>query len=175
MVFSYYNRLTQAQKRIYRQSDQITSIRLPPDHGASAWMASLAEALKTDDRMKTEGISHALLSSLTGILDVPPVRVKVLAARPSRHWGELHGLYQPAEGRGPAEIKVWMRTAQRRQVVAFKTFLRTLIHELCHHLDYELLELGETFHTQGFYQRESSIVHQLLRTATENRGDLDRR
>ena len=42
------------------------------------------------------------------------------------------------------------------QVVAFRTFLRTLIHELCHHLDYELFLLEETFHTEGFYKRESS-------------------
>jgi len=56
-----------------------------------------------------------------------------------------------------------MRTAQRHQVVTFRTFFRTLIHELCHHLDYELLRLPESFHTEGFYKRESSIVHQLLR------------
>ena len=35
-----------------------------------------------------------------------------------------------------------MRTAQRAQVVKFKTFLRTLLHELCHHLDYQQLGLG---------------------------------
>jgi len=54
-----------------------------------------------------------------------------------------------------------MRTAQRRQIVAFRTFLRTLLHELCHHLDYELLKLTESFHTEGFYQRESSLLNQL--------------
>jgi hypothetical protein len=51
--------------------------------------------------------------------------------------------------------------AQRKQVVAFRTFLRTLVHELCHHLDYELFKLAETFHTEGFYKRESSLVNQL--------------
>ena len=55
-----------------------------------------------------------------------------------------------------------MRTAQSKQVVAFKTFLRTLIHELCHHLDYELFAMEETFHTEGFYKRESSLVGALL-------------
>ena len=55
-----------------------------------------------------------------------------------------------------------MRTAQRRQVVAFRTYLRTLLHELCHHLDYELYRLDESFHTEGFFQRESSLVHQLI-------------
>ena len=61
-----------------------------------------------------------------------------------------------------ALISVWMRTAQRKQVVAFRTFLRTLIHEFCHHLDYELFKLPETFHTEGFYKRESGLVKQLF-------------
>jgi hypothetical protein len=35
-----------------------------------------------------------------------------------------------------------MRTAAHKRVVAFRTFLRTLLHELCHHLDYEWLGLA---------------------------------
>ncbi|MCP4200519.1 MAG: hypothetical protein GY769_01130, partial [bacterium] len=61
-----------------------------------------------------------------------------------------------------ARISVWMRTAQKRNVVAFKTFLRTLLHELGHHLDYELLELEDSLHTEGFFKRESSLFHQLV-------------
>jgi hypothetical protein len=48
------------------------------------------------------------------------------------------------------------------QVVKFRTFLRTLVHEVCHHLDYELYKLAETFHTVGFYARESAMVRELL-------------
>ena len=59
-------------------------------------------------------------------------------------------------------MSVWMRTAQRKQVVRYRTFLRTLVHELCHHLDYELLKLPETFHTEGFYARESALVRDLV-------------
>jgi hypothetical protein len=40
--------------------------------------------------------------------------------------------------------------------------VRTLLHECCHHLDFELLQLEDTFHTQGFFRRESSLVRQLL-------------
>jgi hypothetical protein len=95
-------------------------------------------------------------------LVTPPVRVRVLAKRPSDDWEELHGLYQPEEDGKSAEITVWMRTAKRQQVVAFRTFLRTLLHELCHHLDYEHLKLDESFHTEGFYKRESSLFKQLV-------------
>ena len=42
--------------------------------------------------------------------------------------------------------------------------IRTLVHELCHHLDYELFALEETFHTEGFYKRESSLSNALLAT-----------
>lgn len=31
-----------------------------------------------------------------------------------------------------------------------------------HHLDYELLRLADSFHTEGFYKRESSLVYQLV-------------
>jgi hypothetical protein len=55
-----------------------------------------------------------------------------------------------------------MRTVKHRRVVAFRSFLRTLLHELCHHLDYELYKLSDSFHTEGFYKRESSLFHQLV-------------
>lgn len=165
MVFAYYSRLTRAQQRMYRLSDEVSTVLLPKTTLLRPLVGELAETLKGEDHPKTEVISRKLVFALTASLKVPPARVEVLAARPSRSWGELHGLYTPAEGRRAARITVWMRTARRRQVVAFRTFLRTLLHELCHHLDYELLGLAESFHTEGFYKRESSLLHQLVGTA----------
>jgi hypothetical protein len=162
MVFAYYNRLTRAQQRIYRKSDEIAAIPLTDAHTLHPLVEAVANALKKEDRRQIEAQCQQLVSALTTRLRVPSVRVEVLAARPSRTWGELHGLYTPAEERRPARVMVWMRTAQHRRVVAFRTFLRTLLHELCHHLDYELLGLAESFHTQGFYKRESSLFHQLM-------------
>lgn len=162
MVFAYYNRLSRSDQRIYDKSDQVRAIPLP--RAAELWplTVELAEVLKRENRQKTEAVCQELVSGLTARLEVTPVQVEVLAARPSRTWGELHGLYTPAEGGSPPRVTVWMRTAQRRQVVAFRTFLRTLLHEVCHHLDYELLGLAETFHTEGFYKRESSLFYQLV-------------
>ena len=162
MAFAYYNRLTRAQKRIYEKSDDVNTVPLPQPASLYPLVDALAEALEREDRRKTQAVSQALVSGLTGRLRVSPVEVEVLAKRPSRTWGELHGLYTPAEDGTPAQVTVWMRTAQRRQVVAFRTFLRTLLHEFCHHLDYELLGLEDSFHTQGFYKRESSRFHQLV-------------
>ena len=86
----------------------------------------------------------------------------MLSARPSNVWGELHGLYEPVDGNTNARITVWMRTARHKKVVAFRSFLRTILHELCHHLDYEFLELADSFHTEGFFKRESSLFKQLV-------------
>jgi hypothetical protein len=58
-----------------------------------------------------------------------------------------------------------MRTACHARVVAFRTFLRTLLHELCHHLDFEALGLSRSFHTEGFFKRESSLFRQLVPSA----------
>ena len=35
-------------------------------------------------------------------------------------------------------IRVWMRTAVRKGVTSRGTFLTTLCHEFCHHLDFHL-------------------------------------
>ena len=168
MPFAFYARLTRAQQRVYRRSDEVSTVPLPGAAALRPHVEAMARALEAEDRAKGEAAAQALLDSLTRVLRVPPVRVEVLAARPSRDWGELHGLYSPGERGARPRITVWMRTAQRRQVVAFRTFLRTLIHELCHHLDYELLRLPDSFHTEGFYRRESSLVHHLLGALAPN-------
>jgi hypothetical protein len=55
-----------------------------------------------------------------------------------------------------------MKTAAHERVVRFRTFLRTLLHEVMHHLDITLLGLDDSFHTEGFFKRESSLVRQLV-------------
>lgn len=162
MRFAYYERLSPSRKRTYRRSDAVEEVALPDPVALRPLVALLAEALADEDRHATEAACRRLAQALLDQLALPPVRIVVLAARPSRDWGELHGYYDPTREDVPPTITLWMRTAQRKQVVAFRTFLRTLLHELGHHLDYELLELEETFHTEGFYKRESSLFRQLV-------------
>ena len=40
--------------------------------------------------------------------------------------------------------------------------MRTLLHEVCHHLDATIFEMPESFHTHGFFARESNLTKQLL-------------
>lgn len=42
---------------------------------------------------------------------------------------------------------------------------RARLPEMCHHMDYELLRLPDSFHTDGFYRRGSSLLRQLLPSA----------
>lgn len=161
MPFAYYRRLSPRQKKVYEKSDAIAELRLPDPARLQPHVATLAEALADDERHRVAQACQALADDFLAQFQAPPVRVAVLAVRPSHDWGELHGLYDPTR-KGPPTISLWMRTAQRQQVVAFRTFLRTLLHELCHHLDYALLRLAESFHTEGFYKRESSLFRQLV-------------
>jgi len=167
MVFSYYKKLSTSQKSIYRKSDEIHVVPLPDGEPLRPFIVRLVSALKLEDREQIEEISRTLLAGMVGRLGIPPLRVKVLAVRPSAKWGELHGLYELGEGKVSAVITLWMRTAKHRRVVAFRAFLRTLLHEFCHHLDYHLYRLPDSFHTEGFYKRESSLFHQLLPTSEQ--------
>jgi len=161
MTFAYFDRLSPARKVVYLKSDAIERIALPAGPPLAGVVAQIEVELRAERRKEVESAAQELLSELAARLKVPPVRVKVLTVRPSGNWGELHGLYEPAEDGATAVISVWMRTVSRKQVVAFRTFLRTLLHELCHHLDYELYKFPETFHTQGFYKRESNLMAEL--------------
>jgi hypothetical protein len=168
MPFAYYAKLSSARQRIYRQSDAIESLALPGGVAAGRIVAGVRDGLARDDRAAVQRACQELVDVLTAGYRVPKIRVRVLAKRPADDYGELHGLYEPEEGRTPARISVWMRTAAKRQVVAFKTFLRTLVHEVCHHLDYDYFKLEETFHTEGFYKRESTLAAALLSQEAAN-------
>lgn len=156
--FSYYDRLTRRQQAIYRSSDAISDCRIPQPEALGDTLVLLAHALRAENRIQAQQVCNEITRSLAKQLAVSQVKVKVLSTRPSNEHSELHGLYEPET----LIISVWMRTAQRKQVVAFKTFLRTVLHEFCHHLDYTLYSLEDSFHTEGFYKRESSVYKQLL-------------
>lgn len=162
MVFKYYKRLTVTQRRVYEKSDKVTSVQIQNAAELYPLVRELDRALTEENRDKIEILCHRLISALATRLKTPQVTVKVLAVRPHNAYGELHGLYKPLQKMHPAIMTVWMKTAQQKRVVAFKTFLRTLLHEICHHLDYEYFRLPYSFHTEGFYKRESSLFHQLV-------------
>ena len=115
--------------------------------------------------MKSENIREVrssctdFLATASKFYEVPPCGIRVLAARPlrTREHGtfELFGDYAPDS----MLIRVWMRTAVRKDVTSFGTFLSTLCHEFCHHLDFKKFGFVDSWHTRGFYQRSSVLYH----------------
>jgi hypothetical protein len=90
--------------------------------------------------------------------------IGVLASRPLRvreNWtSELFGDYSPET----MMIRVWMRTAIRQEVTSFGTFLSTLCHEFCHHLDFRKFGFRDSWHTRGFYERAAALYHHARET-----------
>lgn len=161
MPFAYYRSLSRKDRAIYDASDRVGSIALPRAEALRPIVEILRVALERDDRALVEAAAARLVDGITQLLEVEPVSVGVLAVRPELRSAELHGLYTRDGARRP-RIRVWMRTLRYKRVVAFRTFLRTLLHEVCHHLDYTLLGLADSFHTQGFFSRESALFMQLV-------------
>jgi hypothetical protein len=75
--------------------------------------------------------------------------------RSSRRRSELFGDYTPET----MLIRVWMKTAVRKEVTSFGAFLSTLSHEFCHHLDFERFSFTDWWYTRGFYERAAALYH----------------
>lgn len=164
---AFYRRLGAEQKREYDRSDSRTTLPLRPaaslGEAANAVVASLATASPRVVRGAAQRLVDEICASLAAHSrrrPACPPRVKVLRTRPRVARAEFHGLYTRFEN-GESEIRVWMLTAAHGQVVKARTFLRTLLHEVCHHVDMTLLDLPNSLHTLGFHARESSLLHAL--------------
>lgn len=100
-----------------------------------------------------------LLAELSEFYEIVGCGIRVLAARLLRvreRWtSELFGDYSP----DTRLIRVWMRTAVRKEVTSFGTFLSTLTHEFCHHLDFQEFHFADSWHTRGFCERAGALYH----------------
>jgi hypothetical protein len=156
--------LTDAQPRNanragFLESDRIRTLELPENGHLPALAKFIESAMQTG---KTADVSRAcadFLAEAARLYRVPECSIRVLAARPLRvreNWArELFGDYNPES----LLIRVWMRTAVRKEVTSFGTFLSTLSHEFCHHLDFERFGFPDSWHTRGFYERTAALYH----------------
>src|SRR6478609_970920 len=128
--FAYYERLSRAEQAVYRHSDRLAWIALGEDVAPlRALTEAIRPALAAERCEAVRAASHALCAALCARLDVRAPALKVLRVRPRQaDQSELHGLYTTGPGARPL-IRVWMRTAAQRRVVAFRTYVRTLLHE----------------------------------------------
>jgi len=176
----YFYRLSARAQRTYLKGDAIERLDLVPSGSAFSLTGALMRALEFGAPAPVERAAQALVVELCRLLVVRPVRIEVRNVRPRSTVSELHGIFYPrgpggsmaargtvtATRAGEPLVVLWMRTAQRHDVVKPKTVLRTLMHELCHYLDYVLLKLEDSFHNSGFFKRESFLVRTLFRADT---------
>jgi hypothetical protein len=112
-----------------------------------------------DKRADVRRACAEFLDTASKFYEVPDCGIRVLAARPLRvreSWStELFGDYTPET----MLIRVWMRTAVCKEVTSFGTFLSTLCHEFCHHLDFQKFGFKDSWHTRGFYDRAAALYH----------------
>ncbi len=149
-----------AKREPFWRSDQLLDLALPADDRFVAPARAIAAGLAADDRAAVERAAVAFAGAIAAFHGVAPPPVRVLAARPRRVYKdggttELYGDYEFESG----AIRVWMRTAVHKRVTAYGTFLSTLCHEICHHLDRVLLGFADTPHTRGFYERTACLYH----------------
>lgn len=143
----------------FNGSDQFKDLEIPPDEVLHLVAARMEAAIKGESRSEVESECTRFLSETSGFYNVGMPDVRVLAARPLRSregWtSELFGDYSPQT----KQIRIWMRTAVKKQVTSFGTFLSTLCHEFCHHLDCQRFGFRQSPHTRGFYHRTALLYH----------------
>ena len=143
----------------FLDSDRLKTIALPSDGRLSAAAASIESAMTEGTAADVRRTCESFLAAASDFYRVPRCGIRVLAARPLRvreySTTELFGDYHPDS----LLIRVWMKTAIRRDVTSFGTFLSTLCHEFCHHLDMQRLGFRQSWHTRGFYERTGALYH----------------
>jgi hypothetical protein len=150
--------------QLFRQSDQLLSLPLPPDERLPQLAAQIESAMQTGKLDAVRFASERFLGAASDFYHVRRSDVRILAARPLRvreySTTELFGDYHP----DAILIRVWMKTAVRKEITSFGTFLSTLCHEFCHHLDFERFQFRDSWHTRGFYERTAALYHHAKRT-----------
>lgn len=137
---------------------------MPPNGDLQEIAKRLESAMRSGKIPDVQRACCEFLATVSDFFNVPICGTRVLAARPLRvreGWStELFGDYTPET----MLIRVWMRTAVRKDITSFGTFLSTLCHEFCHHLDFQKFSYPDSWHTRGFYERAAALYHYARRT-----------
>ena len=148
-----------ADRAPFLQSDATPTLDLPQNSLLPEIAKSLDSAMQNGNVAEVRHVCSEFLNTASQFYNVAPCEIRVLAARPLRvreRWStELFGDYTPST----TIIRVWMRTAIKKEITSFGTFLSTLCHEFCHHLDFQQFHYPDSWHTRGFYERAGTLYH----------------
>jgi len=145
------------EREEYIRSEAMGTIALPPAESVRALAKQLEQALKAENKKQIQALCNQIAEHVSESFGVAPPKVRVLGLRPLEekkyHVDELFGDYTIQT----QLIRLWMRTAVLGKMTSYGTFLSTLCHELCHHLDVVHFNCENTFHTRGFYERSGLL------------------
>ena len=123
----------------------------------------MAKVMKSETLKDRQVNSQLLLDYLCDKFGIPHCKLTVTdATRPQkttkRGTCTEYGHYVTHK----YDIVIYNTTPARKQVVAIKTFVDTLIHEFIHHYDMTYLHFSASPHTCGFYKRISDLKAKLM-------------
>ncbi len=145
----------------FRRSNKFFALDYHPTQAECALTRRIVASTGARER---EALGQRLLDNVCRTLGIERARLRVLDEhQPHRMRGgrlayKEYGVYYFANG----AIGIANLTAVRGQVVAGKTFLDTLLHELMHHVDRKLLGIPSTPHSPGFYARIENLKAGLM-------------
>ena len=153
---------SRAEKKAYEISNRLLSVDFRVTPSMKRKVDDLAIWLAAGDKSKVRSATQAVIDLLCAAARVPDAHLSLKDRAHAEFRGDklvvkLYGLCAP-----DGTITLCFRTAVRRKVCAFKTYLNTLAHEFMHHYDHQRLQLDASFHTRGFYQRVRDLVGQLV-------------
>jgi len=154
-----------SERSQFAESDRTKTLELPQGRELQNIASVIESRMQAGVAADVRRASGKFLVAACDFYQVPPCGFRVLAARPLRvreNWtSELFGDYAPET----MLIRVWMRTAIRKEITSYGTFLSTLCHEFCHHLDFQRFGFRDSWHTRGFYERAAALYHHARTTA----------
>lgn len=145
----------------YEKSNSVTSVKLNRFRDTE-YKAVLGCGDGDNERQRS---AQKLMDYLCEKFGIEPVKIYVLAQKQASRTinrGRVKrsttlGMYHPKT----KTIKIYNNTANIGKVVSIKGFAGTLLHEFMHHYDYCYLNLSDSLHTSGFYQRIGDLERKL--------------
>ena len=161
----------QGDRADYLESDRINTLDLPQDARLLPEIAKRIEAaMQTGNTTEVRIACAEFLSEACRFYQVPECGVRVLEARLLKGRElvtELFGDYHPTT----MLIRLWLRTARKKEITSYGTFLSTLCHEFCHHLDYHLFKFSDSWHYH--HGRETPYKRLFLAPVAGGRWRID--
>lgn len=155
---------TQKEKQEYNRSNDLGTITLPPQEPLLRMAKQLEEFMAEENKKEMQVACNAIATYVSDSFQIEAPQVRVLGVRPRKGTGyDVEELYADYD-LDTKKIRLWMRTAVLEKVTSYGTFLSTLCHEICHHLDVVYFDFPNTFHTRGFYERAGILYHHVRGT-----------